>query len=210
MRRLLAVIAIAAAGLLPIPATAQIAPPECFGKTATIVGTEGDDTLSGTTGTDVIAALDGTDTILGWHDPEATYPHVPALPDEMDYICGGANAGEGGGGDADEDLWGGYGRDRIAGGGGADFLRGGNGNDVLMGGSSQDAMYGEGGHDRIYGEGGDEVYHNHLRGGPGDDYLEGRLGAKDSFYGGSGYDTCVMGPEDLTFRDQCEEIIQAT
>jgi hypothetical protein len=208
MRQVLTVIAIAATGLLPVPATAQTAP-TCFGKTATIVGTEGDDDITGTTGTDVIVALDGTDFVLGWHDPEPTYPYEPTLPDEMDYICGGANAGEGGGGDPDEDLRGGYGRDRIAGGGGADSLRGGKGNDVLMGGSSQDALHGEGGHDRIYGDGGDEVYANHLDGGPGDDYLEGRLGVRDVFWGGSGYDTCVMGPEDITFRDPREEIIPA-
>ena len=208
MRRILVAVALAAIGLAPMPAASQTAP-ECFGRTATVVGTEGDDTLSGTTGSDVIVALDGTDTVLGWHDPEATYPHVPALPDAMDYICGGANAGEGGGGDADEDLRGGYGRDRIAGGGGADFLRGGNGNDVLMGGSSQDSLYGEGGHDRIYGDGGDEIYYNQLVGGNGDDYLEGRLGAKDRFFGGSGYDTCVMGPEDIILDDKCEEIIPA-
>jgi Ca2+-binding RTX toxin-like protein len=208
MRRALAVVAMAATGLLPMPATAQT-PPQCFGRTATIVGTEGDDTISGTTGTDVIVALDGTDFVLGWHDPEPTYPYEPTLPDEMDYICGGANAGEGGGGDPDESLRGGYGRDRIAGGGGADSLVGGKGNDVLMGGSSQDSLSGEGGHDRIYGDGGDEIYYNQLVGGNGDDYLEGRLGVKDRFFGGSGYDTCVMGPEDVILDDRCEEIIPA-
>ena len=207
MRRVLAVIAIAATGLLPMPATAQTAP-TCFGKAATIVGTEGNDTLSGTTGTDVIAALDGDDTVLGWHDPEATYPHVPALPDEMDYICGGAGGGNAG--DPRERLWGGYGRDRIRGGGGADALYGGVGNDVLEGGSGNDDIHGEGGHDRLFAEGGHEIYANHLDGGTGDDYLEGRLGVRDVFWGGSGYDTCVMGPEDIIFRDPCEEIIPAT
>ena len=208
MRRILVAMALTAIGLTPVSATAQTAP-TCFGKTATIVGTEGDDTITGTTGTDVIVALDGTDKVFGWHDPEPSYPYEPTLPDEMDYICGGANASEGGGGDPDESLRGGYGRDRIAGGGGADLLLGGVGNDVLMGGSSQDWLYGEGGHDRLYADGGDEVYANNLLGGPGDDYLEGRLGTRDRFYGGSGYDTCVMGPEDIILDDKCEEIIPA-
>ena len=208
MRRILVAVALAAIGLASMPAAAQIAP-ECFGRTATVVGTEGDDTLSGTTGSDVIVALDGHDTVLGWHDPEATYPHVPAQPDEMDYICGGAGAGGGGGGDPDENLWGGYGRDRIAGGGGADRLLGGFGNDVLEGGSGNDFIYGEGGHDRLFGDGTSEPYANNLIGGPGDDYLEGRLGTRDRFYGGSGYDTCVVGPEDILPDDKCEEIIPA-
>ena len=205
-KRVLVAVALAAIGLASMPAAAQIAP-ECFGRTATVVGSEGADTLSGTTGSDVIVALDGDDTVLGWHDPEATYPHVPALPDEMDYICGGAGGGNAG--DPREHLWGGYGRDRIAGGGGADALYGGDGNDVLEGGSGNDSIHGEGGHDRIYGEGDHAIYYNFLDGGPGNDYLEGRLGAKDVFWGGSGYDTCVMGPEDGTFRDPCEEIIPA-
>ena len=210
MRRVLAVIAIAATGLLPMPATAQTAP-TCFGKAATIVGTEGDDTLYGTTGTDVFAALDGTDTVRGWQeDPDATWPYPPTLPDEMDYICGGSNADEGGGGDPDENLWGGYGRDRIAGGGGADRLLGGISNDVLEGGSGNDYIYGEGGHDRLFGGGTSEPYANNLIGGAGDDYLEGRLGVRDRFFGGSGYDRCVVGPEDILLDDhKCDEIIPA-
>lgn len=205
MQRILVAMALAAIGLAPMPAAAQTAP-ECFGRTATVVGSEGADTLSGTTGSDVIVALDGDDTVLGWHDPEATSPHVPALPDEMDYICGGAGGGNAG--DPRERLWGGYGRDRIGGGSGADVLYGGNGNDVLEGGSGNDYVYGQSGHDRIFGGGGHEIYDDHLVGGTGDDYLEGRLGAEDVFSGGSGYDTCVVGPEDIV-RDDCEEIIPA-
>ena len=49
MRRVLAAVALAAIGLAPMPATGQTAP-TCFGRTATIVGTEGDDNLFGTEG----------------------------------------------------------------------------------------------------------------------------------------------------------------
>ena len=208
MRRVLTLITLAATGLLPLPATAQTAP-ECFGRTATIVGTEGEDNVFGTTGQDVIAVLGDSDTVHSWErDPaDSTAFPEPTLPDAMDYICGGS------GGDGVEQsttgLWGGYGRDRIAGGGGADRLDGGAGNDVLIGGSGQDRMFGRSGQDRIYGEGDGGIYYNHLWGGTGDDYLEGTLGEKDSFTGGSGFDTCVMGPEDGFFRDPCEEIIPA-
>src|SRR5437667_6067444 len=41
------------------------APPLCDGRRATIVGTNGDDTLEGTPGRDVIAALGGNDVVYG-------------------------------------------------------------------------------------------------------------------------------------------------
>jgi Ca2+-binding RTX toxin-like protein len=47
-------------------ATRVLPPPvSCGGRTATIVGTLGDDTLRGTPGPDVIAAENGDDTVLG-------------------------------------------------------------------------------------------------------------------------------------------------
>lgn len=39
--------------------------PECFGATASIIGTEGEDVLDGTAGADVIAGLSGDDRISG-------------------------------------------------------------------------------------------------------------------------------------------------
>jgi len=59
------------AGCLPLatlPALgspAAAAAPTCFGLTATIVGTAGDDVINGTAGADVIVGLDGNDTIHG-------------------------------------------------------------------------------------------------------------------------------------------------
>ena len=41
------------------------APPKCLGKPATIVGTNGNDTLNGTAGPDVIVGRAGNDTIRG-------------------------------------------------------------------------------------------------------------------------------------------------
>ena len=48
--------------LLPgvlVTADATMSLPKCFGRTPTIIGTEGDDTLSGTTESDVIVGLGG-------------------------------------------------------------------------------------------------------------------------------------------------------
>src|SRR5207249_11458563 len=50
--------------LLFLPRAAG-AEPMCFGKPATILGTEGDDNLTGTAGADVIIGLGGNDTING-------------------------------------------------------------------------------------------------------------------------------------------------
>ena len=66
--------------------------PKCFGRTATIIGTEGDDTLSGTTESDVIVGLGGKDTITG--------------EGRIDFICGGGG---------DDIISGGRGNDNISG-----------------------------------------------------------------------------------------------
>lgn len=201
MRRILVVVALAAIGLAPMPATGQTTP-ECFGKAATIVGTEGDDRLFGTTGGDVIAALGGRfDTVRGWPEESGT---VPTLPDEADYICG--SRGE-------DWLFSGYGRDHMSGGSNHDELSGGNGNDVLEGGAQYDYIRGEGGHDRLFGGGNGQVgccpgTFDVLSGGNGDDYLDGGVGG-DRMGGGSGFDTCVVDEEDPA-PGQCEKIIQAT
>src|SRR4051794_23130064 len=50
-------------GLLALVPTAQSGTPSCFGKPATIVGTDGNDFKVGTTGDDVIVTLGGADTV---------------------------------------------------------------------------------------------------------------------------------------------------
>jgi hypothetical protein len=85
--------------------------PTCFGRPATIVGTDGDDVIVGTPGDDVFVALGGKDIVLGLGG--------------NDRICGG---------DGDDILIGGAGRDRLSGGPGEDILIGGDGWDVCRGG----------------------------------------------------------------------------
>lgn len=133
-------------------ATRVVAPPAapaCGGKTATVVGTGGDDQLVGTAGRDVIAGLGGNDTITGLGG--------------NDIVCGAGGQdsirGQGGrdtirGGAGNDNLRGGRDADVLRGGGGDDVLRGGGGNDLLRGGGGRDSLGGGGGDDGCRGGGG--------------------------------------------------------
>ena len=55
----------AALALLAVTRAAADTTPLCLGQPATIVGTDGNDTLNGTSGDDVIAGLGGNDDITG-------------------------------------------------------------------------------------------------------------------------------------------------
>jgi len=83
----------------------------CFGQPATIVGTDGVDTLRGTDGNDVIVAGDGSDIIFGGAGD--------------DLICG-----EGG----DDIIFGAAGNDQIDGGPGNNSIDPGDGDDHVVGG----------------------------------------------------------------------------
>src|SRR5215213_5119011 len=62
MKRFIAVLALA---IMPVilPTTSGAATYSCFGNTATIVGTAGNDVIRGTAGRDVIRALAGNDVV---------------------------------------------------------------------------------------------------------------------------------------------------
>ena len=99
--------------------SASAAAPKCFGKKATIVGTNKADVLKGTGKADVIVALGGNDK-------------VKALGGD-DLICGGSG---------NDKLYGGSGFDRIQGAEGNDQLFGEAGIDDLWGESGNDTMNG--------------------------------------------------------------------
>lgn len=150
------------AALTPTPTSAQLPllGPKCLGADATIVGTDGDDTLTGTPDADVIVGLQGDDTIHGLGKGDA--------------LCGG---------DGDDVIVGGPGHDGIVVGRGADEGAGGPGFDLviefssdscspclpvdprardrsvdhLSGGPSWDALGGEGGDDVIDGGDGQDL-----------------------------------------------------
>jgi len=116
--------------------------PTCRRKTATVVGTPGDDSLVGTDGADVISAADGNDQV--------------SAGGGNDLICVGTgndvvNAGSGNdfakGGSGNDKLAGKGGGDTLKGNRGRDRLRGGSGNDLLAGGKSRDRCKGGSGRD---------------------------------------------------------------
>ncbi|MEV5002742.1 calcium-binding protein [Nocardioides sp. LML1-1-1.1] len=115
-------------GALAAIAPAQAAAPTCAGRTATIVGTAGDDDLQGTPLPDVVWLGPGNDRFRG--------------DSGNDIICGGAGR---------DSINGEYGNDIILGESGADRLAGGPGDDSLSGGTGADAFAGGAGDDRING-----------------------------------------------------------
>ncbi|MEA2506384.1 MAG: hypothetical protein QOH48_1002 [Actinomycetota bacterium] len=114
--------------------TAQAASPSCFGRSATLLGTNGDDVIVGTSGSDVIQGLGGNDIIYGGGGD--------------DFICGGAGRDKIFGDrtsattyavPGDDTLSGGPGNDRLFGDGngvdhGGDIFTGGAGNDYINAG----------------------------------------------------------------------------
>ncbi len=129
---LIAVLAAAMVGLLQPGAAADgaVASQTCFGQTATIVGTDGDDVLTGTDGDDVIVGLGGTDTIY----PRAGDDRVCAGPNPVRFGADGAPVYEVVGPDP---------RTSTDFGAGVDLVDGGPGLDRITEG------FGEG--DRVYG-----------------------------------------------------------
>ncbi|MDQ6803547.1 MAG: hypothetical protein M3065_00975, partial [Actinomycetota bacterium] len=182
-----------------IPAASSAASVTCFGKRATIVGTQSADRLVGGDGSDIISGLGGNDRIFGGDGP--------------DLICGDDGRDVIYGGRGDDVILGGFDGlpDRIYGGPGSDYL---SGDGRLYGGSGDDALftnYGDTVHDRLdggpgndrltshsanpvtlIGAAGDDILrgragHDHLEGGPGDDRLFAR-GAANVLRGGPGDD----------------------
>lgn len=105
----------------------------CRGVTATVVGTEGPDTLVTSDRRDVIVALGGNDVI--------------ASRGGRDLICAGTGRDYVGAGPAADRAFGGAGKDRLIGRNGGDLLKAGAGNDLLKGGPGADRLRGGAGFD---------------------------------------------------------------
>ena len=127
-RRALAVAAVLAlVGSLMLTPAAHAARPKCFGKRATIVGTNGRDRLRGTPRADVIVAKGGNDRISGRGG--------------NDRICAGGGR---------DRVAAGGGADRVAAGSGRDVVLGGGGGDrIFLEGGAEEAGFGGGGNDVI-------------------------------------------------------------
>ena len=168
------------------------APLTCDGRTATIVGTGGNDTIVGTTGNDVIVALGGNDDIRGLtgNDTICGGPGNDTIRGlgGADVLFGGGGSDYILGGYGPDEINGGIGPDRINGQFGNDTIFGGEGNDSIRGGPHQDQINGGAHADVIFGQGGFDT----LLGGPGNDTIFGGVGA-DTITGGLGADTCTGG-----------------
>jgi Ca2+-binding RTX toxin-like protein len=118
---------VAALSVVAVP-TGGAATPTCFGRPATIVGTNAGEQLVGTPLTDVIVGLGGNDVV--------------SAKGGDDFVCTGAG---------DDVVVGGSGRDHVSAGAGNDILIGGKGDDVLQGNSGLDLLLGEAGRDTLQG-----------------------------------------------------------
>ncbi len=106
-----------------------------------LVGWDGDDTLDGRGGADVMYGVDGIDTV-------SYAAHTAAVSVTLDGTAGDGAAGENDnavtenvvGGSGDDTLTGAAGPNSINGGPGADVLDGGTGNDALAGGADIDRV----------------------------------------------------------------------
>jgi hypothetical protein len=107
------------------------APPgqnKCAGRTATHLGTSGNDVLVGTGADETFVGLGGNDQITGGGG--------------NDTVCGGPGK---------DTVRGKSGKDRLLGEGDGDILKGGGGKDTVKGGPGRDRLAGQGGSDRLNG-----------------------------------------------------------
>ncbi|MDQ3962712.1 MAG: hypothetical protein M3277_02195 [Actinomycetota bacterium] len=203
--------------LLVAAAPATAAPPRCLGRAATIVGTNGNDTLRGTNGADVIVGLRGRDRILGrgGNDRICAGAGAQSFDEETgerfrEFSSGGGGADRIAGGRGPDHVVGGPGDDRLNSGPGSfESLEGNAGNDALDGGpgfaedarflTSQGPVVASLADGAATGEGTDRFRNlDELMGSSHDDTLTGDLGDPEAFaglYGHAGDDTLIGGAE---------------
>ncbi|MDF1792942.1 MAG: hypothetical protein P1U88_13575, partial [Thalassobaculaceae bacterium] len=164
-------------------------------ESATVTGSDGDDTLTGGHGNDVLSGGAGNDSLGGGNGTDTISGGAGD-----DTIDGGHNSDVLSGGDGNDSINGGNGTDVIEGGAGDDTLSGGHGADTLYGGSADDTLTGGDGNDTLTG--GDA--NDSLQGTPDNDTISGgdeddeisALSAADVVFGGGGNDTISGGQGD--------------
>lgn len=192
--------ALATAVLLVFGVTSSAASnpwPTCLGEPATIVGTDGNDTLNGTSGDDVIVGLGGDDVITsgGGYDlicggdgndaliatttgdsffdwavmsGDAGDDHIQGSKDAITEVDY-ENSPEPVTVDLGAGTESGWGNDTLV---RVDFVDGSQFNDTLTGSAASDGLYGGPGDDTISGLGGND----YLSGGPGANTIDGGPG----------------------------------
>jgi Tol biopolymer transport system component len=154
--------------------------PKCAGRTVTIFGTPGSDSITGTKRADVITALGGDDRVRS-----LTGGDIICAGAGRDRVDAGTNGAEGG----FDHVFGGPGPDRLILGPELGSLNGGPGNDVLIGSKGGDELYGGAGND-VLKSGAASYDSDFLFGGPGNDVLFGGPGP-DQMHGGPGRNRLV-------------------
>ena len=118
--------------------------PSCRNKSATIVGTGGNDVLTGTAQNDVIVAFAGNDTVRSGDGKDIVCANRGAdlvnAGSSGDFVKGGGGPDLIKGRSGNDELRGNRGRDRLRGNGGADLLAGGRGLDSCRGGAGADTL----------------------------------------------------------------------
>lgn len=185
----------------------------------TIIGSDGDDSITGGSGNNTINPGDGNDTV----EANAGDDTIDA-GDGNDLVTAGAgndsvfagdgddivsgedgddtiNAGDGedlvNGNAGNDSINGDFGVDTLNGDAGDDFVIGGEGRDSITGGDDNDTLYGLAGNDTITGDDGDDqlyggTLHDSLNGGAGNDLINGGV-ANDTADGGDGNDSIYGG-----------------
>lgn len=167
---------------------------------ASLVGTNGNDSLVALIGGSTIAGLLGNDTLVGLAANDALVGDIGT-----DLLLGALGDDSLWGGDGADTLDGSTGNDMLAAGAGADSAFGGDGDDTVWGvaGVSSATLAGGDGNDAISGGG-------MLLGGLGADSLAGSTGA-DTLDGGDGLDTMEGGSGDDVYivDDMGDRVIEA-
>jgi Ca2+-binding RTX toxin-like protein len=150
--------------------TAPSIRPTCFGRPATILGTDWDDDIVGTASGDVIVAGDGNDVVRAGRG--------------VDFVCGGLGDDRIVGGP--NPNVGGFDRDPPRG----DRLSGEEGDDYIVdgGGGFSDVLRGGPGDDRLRTRPNGYAEHRVLRGGPGADRITSAGSLETALVGGPGPD----------------------
>ncbi len=166
--------------------------------------TGGDDALFGGAGNDRLIGGVGLDSLDGGSGDDLLFGDTDSY-----YVAGGNMAWIPGEFHADDSLDGGAGSDLLLGGGGKDVLLGGTGDDVIYGdqyvdaassisitfhgddyiegGAGSDHVFGDGGNDKLLGGDGNDT----LRGGAGDDMIDGGVGLQNTLVGDDGNDFII-------------------
>ncbi len=152
-----------------------------------IDGGNGNDTLKGEAGEDTLIGGAGQDTIYGGDDKDTIYGDKTdgTTPDNVNN---------------NDTLYGEGGNDKLIGGKGEDTLHGGADNDTLDGGENDDVLLGGTGIDTLVGGAGNDVL-------MGNDGFGSPDTDADNLLGGEGYDTYIVGNEDVIFDEDGSGIV---